>query len=317
MASKKSKQIDHDLKMELDGRSTNVYKLKLLLLGTAGSGKSTFVKQMKVIHNGFKGVLQENCLVSMQQILLCKEVKVPKRLKKQKAKVLVSEELCKCYNDIIILWQDPVVKGAFERRSELGIQIPSTASYYFQHAERLANDNFLPTPEDMIHTEQKKTPISEFVFSHDGLEISLVNIGGQCSKHIKWLHCFDDVNVVIFLAALDEYDIKLEESLRLFSEVTDTFFQHSQWILLLNKSDLFEIKIKKQPLCNYFNDITAEDSKNFGLSLKYIEMRYKDNFRGTKMYPNITCAIDTSTFKPVFTIVRDIVITQALDNAGL
>jgi len=331
-ANKKSKQIDHDLKKE---RRAADSKVKLLLLGTGDSGKSTFVKQMKVIHNDgfsiadftkFQGVLQENCLVSMQRILLCEEVKVPRRLKDQKDKVIESEELCECYTDIITLWQDAVVKDAFDRRSELGIQIPSTANYFFQHAERFANDNFLPTPEDMIRAKQKTTGISEVVFTLNNIEFTLVDVGGQRSERRKWLHCFDNVTSVIFLAALDEYDMKLEEdnktnrfdeSLRLFGEVTaSTFFQPTSWILFLNKSDLFEIKIKKQPLCNYFKDITAEDSKDFELSWKYIQMRYQENFRGTKLYPHITCAIDTSNCKRVFTAVRDTVITGALCDAG-
>jgi GTPase SAR1 family protein len=50
-ASKKSKNIDSVIHKE---RRATDSKVKLLLLGTGDSGKSTFVKQMKVIHkDGF------------------------------------------------------------------------------------------------------------------------------------------------------------------------------------------------------------------------------------------------------------------------
>jgi len=46
---------------------------------------------------------------------------------------------------------------------------------------------------------------------------------------------------------------RLEESLRLFGEVTaSNFFQPTSWILFLNKSDLFELKIKKAALNSFF-----------------------------------------------------------------
>jgi len=110
---------------------------------------------------------------------------------------------------------------------------------------------------------------------------------------------------------------RLEESLRLFSEVTaSNFFQPTSWILFLNKYDLFEQKIKRQSLNKFFDDISEEDAKNLDASCMYIQNRYKQNFKGSRLYPYITCAIDTQNCKRVFTAVRDTVITGALNDAG-
>jgi GTPase SAR1 family protein len=332
IAAKRSKNIDEVLRKE---RRAAESKVKLLLLGTGDSGKSTFVKQMKVIHKDgfsnaeiakFQSVLQENCLTSMQRILQCDEVKISKKLREHKEAVLEAEELSKCYKDIIALWSDKSIKDAFDRRSELRIQIPSTADYFFEHAERFAQENFQPTQEDMFRAKLKTTGISEVVFEINRIEFTLVDVGGQRSERRKWLHCFDDVTSVIFLAALDEYDMRLEEdnstnrleeSLRLFSEVTaSNFFQPTSWILFLNKSDLFEQKIKKVPLSSFFTEIPEEKGTNYEEGCKYIQSRYQSNFKGTRLYPYITCAIDTSHCKKVFTAVRDTVITGALNEAG-
>jgi len=185
----------------------------------------------------------------MQRILWCDEVKVNKKLKGEKEKVLESAELKQCANEIVKLWEDPVVKEAFLKRSELAIQIPSTSPYFFEHALRFAHESFQPSEEDVFRAKLKTTGISEVTFEQGGMEFTIVDVGGQRSERRKWLHCFDDVTCVIYLAALDEYDMKLEEdnqtnrleeSLRLFCEVTSsTFFKPRSWILFLNKSDLF------------------------------------------------------------------------------
>jgi len=149
----------------------------------------------------FQGVLQENCLSSMQRILQSDEVHVPKNLKKDKEAVLEAEELNSCVKNIIALWESEVIKESFEKRSEYRIQIPSTADYFFKHAERFGNDNFQPTAEDMFRAKLKTTGISEVVFELNSIEFTLVDVGGQRSERRKWLHCFDDVTSVIFFSS--------------------------------------------------------------------------------------------------------------------
>jgi hypothetical protein len=34
----------------------------------------------------------------------------------------------------------------------------------------------------------------------------IIDVGGQRNERKKWIHCFDSVNAVIFVAALSEYD---------------------------------------------------------------------------------------------------------------
>lgn len=55
-----------------------------------------------------------------------------------------------------------------------------------------------------------------------------MDVGGQRSERRKWLHCFDNVTAVLFLVALNEYDMvleednrtnRMEESLKLFQKL--------------------------------------------------------------------------------------------------
>lgn len=70
-----SEKIEAQLKEE---RKAAERKVKILLLGTGDSGKSTFAKQMTVLHSSgfsneeyqrFQKVLRDNALTSMQKIL--------------------------------------------------------------------------------------------------------------------------------------------------------------------------------------------------------------------------------------------------------
>ncbi|VTJ82582.1 Hypothetical predicted protein [Marmota monax] len=40
----------------------------------------------------------------------------------------------------------------------------------------------------------------------------IVDVGGQKSERKKWIHCFENVMALIYLASLSEYDQCLEEN---------------------------------------------------------------------------------------------------------
>jgi len=114
--AKKTKEIDQYLKKE---RKLASRKVKLLLLGAGDSGKSTFLKQLKLLHKDgfgvqevlkFQSILQDNCLFSMQRILMCEAVDCPKKLKAEKDLVMASSELSACAQAVATLWADPAIK---------------------------------------------------------------------------------------------------------------------------------------------------------------------------------------------------------------
>lgn len=39
-----------------------------------------------------------------------------------------------------------------------------------------------------------------------------MDVGGQKSERKKWIHCFENVIALIYLASLSEYDQRLEEN---------------------------------------------------------------------------------------------------------
>ncbi len=95
----------------------------------------------------------------------------------------------------------------------------------------------------------------------------MFDVGGQRSERKKWIHCFENVTAVIFLAAISEYDQvlvedesvnRLQEALTLFDSICNSkWFVQTSMILFLNKIDLFKDKLSRSPLVNYFPDFSG------------------------------------------------------------
>src|SRR5450432_967162 len=91
---------------------------------------------------------------------------------------------------------------------------------------------------------------------------SMFDVGGQRSERRKWIHCFENVTAMIFIASLSDYDQflqdktaasgqvnRMEESLALFDVVVkERFLQTASIILFLNKTDVFAEKIMERHL---------------------------------------------------------------------
>lgn len=68
----------------------------------------------------------------------------------------------------------------------------------------------MPTNEDILRTRVMTSGIIETKIEIDGLEFIIIDVGGQRSERRKWIHCFENVNAVIYIAALDECMIYID-----------------------------------------------------------------------------------------------------------
>ncbi|XP_040177710.1 guanine nucleotide-binding protein subunit alpha-15 isoform X2 [Rana temporaria] len=209
-------------------KSRDRRELKLLLLGTGESGKSTFIKQMRIIHGtGFSvedrkvyAILVHQNIVTCAQYLVgaMETLQVPYTLQgnMMNGKLIKSLDV---YNvkqiekhhvaAIKKLWNDPGVRKCYEKRREF--HLLDSAYYYLTNLERITEDGYLPTNEDIVRVRMPTTGINEYCFSVDNVTLRMVDVGGQKSERKKWIHCFENVNALIYLASLSEYDQQLEE----------------------------------------------------------------------------------------------------------
>ena len=94
---------------------------------------------------------------------------------------------------------------------------------FLDNLPRLSAPNYVPSEQDLLRTRIKTTGITEVLFELKGLtfrfvllvfwkiSFRVIDVGGQRSERKKWIHCFDNVNAIIFISSLSEYDQTLRE----------------------------------------------------------------------------------------------------------
>ncbi|KAI6121804.1 G protein alpha-subunit [Pisolithus sp. B1] len=203
-------------------------EIKMLLLGAGESGKSTVLKQMKLIHHGgyndserdsYKEIIFSNTIQSMRAILEAMpqlDISLSPQNDARRAVILAlpiqieGDLLPRDVADAIRgLWKDPGVKEAVRRSREF--QLNDSAVYYFNAIDRMAAPGYLPTDQDILRSRVKTTGITETTFKVGELTYRLFDVGGQRSERKKWIHCFENVTALVFLVSLSEYDQMLYE----------------------------------------------------------------------------------------------------------
>jgi len=316
--------------------------IKMLLLGAGESGKSTIFKQMKIINKdgyseaerkGFIGIVFSNTVSSMNTLLEAFEkieLDMPadveaiwETFKEQtdgeKLDTAGAETLKK-------LWGHKTVQECFERKSEY--QLNDSADYYFNDVDRLAAPGYIPTEQDVLRSRVRTTGIVQSDFVIKGMNFSMFDVGGQRNERRKWIHAFDNVNAVVFVAAVSEYDQvlfedetqnRMEEALQLFDQIVNSkWFKATAMILFLNKKDLFEMKMAKKPLSKYFPEYDGGDD-NFKNACQFWEKKFKAKSKvpDKSIFSHVTCATDTGNVKFVFNAVVAIILENNLKASGL
>jgi GTPase SAR1 family protein len=313
---------------------------KLLLLGAGESGKTTLFKQMISIYGkglspeekaSYIPVIHSNIINSMKTLIkyaptygpvssdLSKSVA---RLEELKGDEPLTDEIA---GHVAALWADSGIKTTYEKRASF--QLTDTCNYFFDKVKEVASKNFAPSDADILRSRVRTTGIVENEFVIQNNKFKLFDVGGQRNERKKWIHCFEGVTAVLFVAAVSEYDQvlyedetmnRMLEALTLFEEICNSrWFQETAMILFLNKRDLFEEKIKKVSLKTCFENYEGDNSFNdaIGFIAKQFEVRNHNDDK--KLYIHPTCAPDRNQTKIVFDSVTDIIINQSLKEAGL
>ncbi|KAK0432919.1 heterotrimeric G protein alpha subunit 4 [Armillaria borealis] len=311
-------------------------QVKVLLLGSGDSGKSTVLKQMRLIHKvpfspqeieSYRQLAFDNLTGGLKCILDAMEDMGLK----------VSEDNSGCI-DVIdsarylkdgepfpmeyleplkVLWHDPGIRTAWERGNEAAL--PENLEYFFSDLDRLFDPQYQPTEQDIVHCRFRTIGITETVFFLRERELTMVDVGGQKSERRKWIHCFQDVASILFLVSLSGYDQCLVED-KDANQMQDAMgiwdsICHSQWfkytsiILFLNKNDLFEKKIPHSNIKNFFPDFDGEPG-DVRAGRDYFKRRFSKlatkagRQKEREIYIHITTATDTALLRVVMAAVE-------------
>uniref|UniRef100_A0A7C9A4F1 Guanine nucleotide-binding protein alpha subunit n=1 Tax=Opuntia streptacantha TaxID=393608 RepID=A0A7C9A4F1_OPUST len=343
---------------------------KLLLLGAGESGKSTIFKQIKLL---FQTGFDEAELKSYIPVIHANVYQTIKLLLDGAKELAQSETDTSTFTlsgenkeigdklseiggrfdyppltrelleEIERLWKDRAIQETYARGSEL--QLPDCANYFMEHLKRLADVNYIPTKEDVLHARVRTTGVVEIQFSpvgenkKSGEVYRLFDVGGQRNERRKWIHLFEGVTAVIFCAAISEYDQVLyeDENRNRMMETKELFewvlkqpcFEKTSIMLFLNKFDIFENKVHKVPLstCQWFKDYQPVSSgkQEIEHAYEFVKKKFEELYyqctapehvdRVFKIYR--TTALDQKLVKKTFKLLDETLRRRDLFEAGL
>ncbi|KAI6191065.1 hypothetical protein M3Y97_00187300 [Aphelenchoides bicaudatus] len=341
-----NKQIELELRKE---RIAERRTIKVLLLGSADSGKSTIAKQMRILHSGG---FNETELINYRYMVLTNMITAYHHLCRgcKSIGVVIKEEdrgIFDLYlNHHLRLFdfadEDMITELTRMRMSDFAKEalnklnqfyMPDNSKYLFTNASRILNKLYAPTELDVIHARASTTGVHEIGFNFRKYYIRLIDAGGQKTERRKWIHCFENVTAVLFVASLSAFDQFLDEepsknalddSVELFFNMyNNEFLRRCSFILFLNKKDILENKIQHTHFSKYFSNYKGKNRKN---NFEEVKDHIKNRFLAAEdemaeerrhIYLHFTNATDRNNIEIVFGASCDIILQNNLTRAGM
>eukprot|EP00731_Ephydatia_muelleri_P025995 Em0018g95a len=206
---------------------------RLLLLGAGESGKSTIVKQMKILHkDGYSDQERYEKVKDIRSNIRDSIVSVIEAMDKLQPRVQISDAenvpraqyvrdvvsqktfdsfSPEFFSTVSILWKDAGVQAMLERSNEYQL-IDSAA--YFMHEHKLAEisrPDYKPDDQDILRCRVLTNGIFETKFVVEKVNFHMFDVGGQRSERRKWIQCFNDVTAIVFVVSCSSFDTVIRE----------------------------------------------------------------------------------------------------------
>ncbi|KAI0932808.1 hypothetical protein AcW1_000176 [Taiwanofungus camphoratus] len=335
--SEEDKRLHKEAEKSLKEAKARMSKqVKVLLLGSGDSGKSTILKQMRLIHRvpfssqeveSYRQLVFNNLTHGLKYLIESMEdmgLEVSPENVPYIPMIADASDIrdgepfpVEYHEPLKKLWEDPNVQKAWERGNEAAL--PDNLIYFFTDLDRLFEPAYVPNEQDIVQSRARTIGITETVFHLRDHEMLMVDVGGQKSERRKWIHCFQDVTSILFLVSLSGYDQcliedkdanQMQDAMTIWDSIC-----HSQWfkqtsiILFLNKNDLFERKVEHSDIKNFFPDYDGP-SGDVREGREYFKKRFarlaqKANQKEREIYIHVTTATDTVMLKVVMAAVEE------------
>jgi len=332
--------IDNELKKEAYDRRR---LCKILLLGAAEAGKTTVLRQMRLIH---KGQYTHDELMMAQPSIYYHIHSITGRvcqlLEGEESiddKVTTLVEIARKYLKVIFPHQRPTghILGPLLSDERVQAAVLTWGHKYYMYDQaihfmssiyRISSDLYIPTTQDMLNVRVPTSGIHVNEFQIKQQVLQVVDVGGQRNERRKWIHCFDDVTAVIFIVSLSDFDQVLSgtpqvnrwmDALQLFGSIMNLdALKNASIILFFNKTDIFSRKLRQgrslQDLYPTYNGSTTQHALAF-MASQFLTIRQTLPHR--TIYSHFTCATDTTAMTKIINDVETSIINRMLQVSGL
>lgn len=265
-------------------------EVKALLLGTSESGKSTLLKAIKVWgeqdctreeRDSFKEIVLSNVVCGMKIILeAVMDLDIPLHDGSKELHIHTifvqpdlmggAEVLPKEVGSALkALWADEGIQEAYGRRREY--QLLFALAYYIDNIDRIGAISYVPSTKDILMSRVKTTGITETTFTELSKQIWRVfDVGGTRSERKKWIHCFENTDLIIFTVDICCYDKtlfedhnanRMEETLKLWESIVNSrWFKTSAFVLLFTNMDQLASCLAESQPQPYFQELIEDAS---------------------------------------------------------
>lgn len=346
-ARRRSREIDAMLARE---RRAVRRLVKILLLGAGESGKSTFLKQMRIINGqefdkkallDFRDTIYENILKGMRVLVdardklgigwqSCENEKQGMLVMSWEGRVggsgVEPSEFQLYVMALNALWADAGIQEAYTRRSEF--QLSESVKYFLDNLDRIGQLSYIPSKQDILFARKATKGIVEHDFVIKKIPFKMVDVGGQRSQRQKWFQCFDGITSILFMVSSSEYDQvlmedrrtnRLVESMNIFETIVNNkLFLNVSIILFLNKTDLLVEKIRTVDIRKNFPEFRGDARRLEDVQAFLVQsFSRKRRNRGKPLFHHFTTAIDTENIRFVFHAVKDTILQENLKDIML
>ncbi|XP_054634794.1 guanine nucleotide-binding protein subunit alpha-12a [Dunckerocampus dactyliophorus] len=346
-ARRRSREIDAMLARE---RRAVRRLVKILLLGAGESGKSTFLKQMRIINGqefdqkallDFRDTIYENILKGMRVLVdardklgiswqSCENEKQGMLVMSWEGRVggagVEPGEFQLYVMALSALWADTGIQEAYTRRSEF--QLSESVKYFLDNLERIGQQSYTPSRQDILFARKATKGIVEHDFFIKKIPFKMVDVGGQRSQRQKWFQCFDGITSILFMVSSSEYDQvlmedrrtnRLVESMNIFETIVNNkLFLNVSIILFLNKTDLLVEKIRTADIRKNFPEFRGDPHRLEDVQAFLVQaFSRKRRNRGKPLFHHFTTAVDTENIRFVFHAVKDTILQENLKDIML
>ncbi|XP_076366075.1 guanine nucleotide-binding protein G(s) subunit alpha-like isoform X2 [Tachypleus tridentatus] len=269
--------------------------IKLLLLGAGESGKTTILKQMRILHlQGFSEKERQDKVQEIRQNVLqaIKELTANMRYLRPPVTIANPENMeslqfihnldmmdnytfpQEFYEHVTKVWADEGIQECYGRSNEFSLI--DSAKYFLDKIDEIRDPDYKPSDQDILCCRIRTSEIQKVEFQvkvpkkYGGSSqlFWMFDVGGQRGERRKWIQVFDGITAILFLVSSSGFDMKLredsdrnrmKESLELFQDVwSSRFLRESGFILFLNKQDVLKKKLQAgAQLAKYFPEFDS------------------------------------------------------------